>query len=765
MSPEPRPSRRRAAASEAGLLRRFPGLARLKPAGGLGRRIPLVHQGGGAECGAACLAMVLAFHGKHVPLDELRDAAGVDRSGADARGLLEAALGYGLRGRGVRVENPEHLAYLDRGTLLHWNFDHWVVLDRLDASGAHILDPLIGRVRVSREELHRSFTGVALVFRTGDAFEPGGERRRGARRYLSMVLGQGHLLGRILVVSVLVQALGLAVPLLTGLLVDRVVPRQDYRLLAVLGAGVVGIVLFDFFSTFLRAHLVLHLRTRLDAEMTLGFLGHLIGLPYAYFQRRSAGDLMMRLNSNTTIREILTSSAISGLLDGALVSLYFLALFASHAGMGVLVASLGLSRVFLFLSTRRRYRDLMSELLQTQARSRNYQVQMLAGIETLKAMGTEQRAVDHWADLFVDELNVSLAQGRLSALFDSLLGALTKASPFAVLLYGAVQVLGGGMSLGLMLALSALATNVLTPLSTLVSTALQLELLGSYLDRIDDVLETPAEQERSTVRRAHRLGGQVALDHVSFRYGPSSPPAVDGVSSEIEAGSFVALVGASGAGKSTLAHLLLGLHRPTSGRVLYDGVDLATLELGSVRQQVGIVPQHPYLFGATIRENIALVHPDLPHEQIVEAARQAQIHQEIAALPLGYDTVLSESGASLSGGQRQRLALARALVRRPAVLLLDEATSALDAVTERHIQEQLEALDCTRLVIAHRLSTVAAADRILVMDAGRIVEEGNHTTLLALGGTYAELVATQLRGDREPSSRAGPRRARSRPRS
>jgi ABC-type bacteriocin/lantibiotic exporter with double-glycine peptidase domain len=295
-----------------------------------------------------------------------------------------------------------------------------------------------------------------------------------------------------------------------------------------------------------------------------------------------------------------------------------------------------------------------------------------------------------------------------------------------------------------MLAMNALAAGFLTPLSTLITTAFQFQLLGSYMDRLEDVLETPREQDPAAVKPAPRLKGGIRLEGVGFRYGPMAPMAVRDVTVDIPPGRFVALVGRSGAGKSTLASLLVGLYAPTEGRILFDGLDLNELELRSVRRQVGVVPQHPYLFGTSIRANITLSDPTLPLSRAVEAAKLAHIHDDIVVMPMGYETIMADGGASLSGGQRQRLALARALVHRPAILLLDEATSALDTKTERAIQQELAALRTTRIVIAHRLSTIRDADLILVMDEGRVVEQGRHDELLALGGVYAGLVAAQM---------------------
>lgn len=284
-----------------------------------------------------------------------------------------------------------------------------------------------------------------------------------------------------------------------------------------------------------------------------------------------------------------------------------------------------------------------------------------------------------------------------------------------------------------------------------MTTATQLQLLGSYLDRIQDVLETPREQDLEEVVAAGRLRGGIALETVSFRYAPTTPLVVREVSVEIEPGQFVALVGSSGAGKSTLAGLLLGLYIPTEGRILYDGTDLAQLDLRSVRRQMGIVPQNPFLFGGSIRSNISIADPSLSLVRVVEAAKLAHIHDDVMEMPMGYETLVSDGGASVSGGQRQRLAIARALVHRPAILLLDEATSALDAVTERKIHHELETMRITRIVIAHRLSTIRRADVILVMDRGQVVEQGTHDELVDRGGYYADLVAAQIDRRRGPS--------------
>lgn len=724
------------------LQRRFPALLRLGAAAR--RRLEHVQQLEAADCGAACLAMVLRYYGRDVALDEVRDATGADQNGVSALGILRAARSYGLRGRGVKIEDREELELVPRGSILHWEFSHFVVFDQLERGGAvAILDPALGRRVVAAAEFDRVFTGVALLLEPGESFAPSDRRASPVRRYLAQVFAYPALWSRALLMSVLVQLLALALPLMTALLVDRIIPRRDADLLFVLGVGSLVMVVFHFVSTLVRANLLVQLRTLLDAKMTVGFLDHLLDLPYAYFQRRSTGDLMMRLGSNAVVREILTSGAMSAVFDGALVTVYLALIFWASPTMGLVVLALAAVQLLIYATTRRAQRDLMTESLAVQARTAGYEVEMLAGIETLKSMGAEYRAVDRWSNLFVDALNVSLRRGRLDALVSALLGGFAMAAPLVILGVGAQLVLSGQIGLGAMLGLAALGAGFLGPLGALVGVAVKFQVLGSYLERIEDVMQAEPEQDPARVRRVPRLSGRIRAEAIGFRYSEATPWAAQDVTVDIAPGQFVAVVGASGAGKSTLAKLLVGLYRPQQGRVLYDGLDLAGLDLRGLREQLGVVTQRGDLFGASIRENIGLGRPEATMEAIVEAARQAAIHEQIAALPMGYETILADGGASLSGGQRQRLALARALVGKPALLLLDEATSNLDGVTEAAIQRSLAALRCTRIVIAHRLSTVVDADLILVMDQGRVVESGTHRELLAREQLYARLYARE----------------------
>lgn len=706
-----------------------------------GGRVPYIQQLEAADCGAACLAMVSAYHGNAISLDTARAAAGVNR-GTDALGIMRGAEQLGLRGRGVRLE-VEDLRYLPSASILHWDFNHFVVLDRVKGKHVEIVDPAYGRRQLTFDRFSKHFTGVALAFEPTESFvaTPAGSSK--VWRYLGQLFAQPSLLARVMITSLSLRVLALALPILTAMVVDRVVPRQDYSLLFVVGAGVGAVLGFQFLASLIRAHLLIELRTKLDTKMTFSFVSHLLSLPYAFFNRRSAGDLLLRVGSNTQIRDMLTSSLLSTLLDGALAIGYLVLLFLLSSTLALVTLTAGGLQVIVLLLSRHKYARLTSQDLESQARAHSYLVQMLVGIETLKIAGAEDRALEQWANLYIDELNVSLQRSRLMAVVDSVNSFLQTAAPLILLFVGTLLVLEGKLSLGTMLATTALATGFLGPLASLMSSALQLQMLGSYVERIDDVLAAEPEQRRSGTVAPPRLSGAIEVNRVSFKYGPNDPLVVRDVSLNIQPGSTVAIVGRSGSGKSTLAALLLGLHRPTEGRIMYDGYDLAELDHKLLRQQLGMVPQSPFIFSGSIRLNIALTDPTMPFDRIVAAAKKADIDEDIRVMGMGYETLVSDGGSTLSGGQRQRLALARALVHDPAVLLLDEATSSLDATTERSVMEKMRDLRATRIIIAHRLSTIVRADLIVVMQDGKLVEAGTHEQLMAQQGAYASLIADQ----------------------
>ena len=710
------------------------------------KRVPVILQMTSHECGAACLAMVLTYYGRETTLNEARQYLPSARDGITARGIAQAGRDLGLRVRAFSLEPPS-LAEVRMPAIVHWTFDHFLVLERWSPQSVEVTDPAIGRRRLSAEEFSAGFTGVVLTLEPGADFQPGrAQDKLSWRSYLGRLLrtpGTAGMLAQILAASALLQILGLVFPLFTLLVVDTILPAQDVSMLTMLGIGMVILVAAQVILGYLRDAMALYLEARLDVGVMLGFFEHVLTLPVRFFHERTSGDLLMRLGSISIIREVLTSQTISGILDGAMVVIYLAVLLVWQPVFGVLTLVYGGLLVLLLLGTTRRLYELTERDLAAQAESQSYLVEALTGIGTLKASASEDRALGHWSNLFFKQLNISLRRGHVANLVEAGQDAIQSLAPVALLWLGALWVLNGNMSLGTMLAVVTLAMSFLGPLASLVSTAQQIQLVGAQLERIADVSEATSEQDMRTVMSAPRLTGHLEVRNASFRYHPNAPWAIRDVSFSVEPGQKIGIVGPTGSGKSTLAMLLLGLYPVEEGKILYDGLLLRHMNYRTLRSQFGVVLQEPAIFSGSIRRNIAFNDPNLSLDRISEAAQLAVIHDEIVGLPMGYDTVIAEGGVDMAGGQRQRLAIARAVAHRPTFLLLDEATSHLDALTESIVDQNLSELDCTRIVIAHRLSTVRNADLILVLDEGVIVERGVHKDLLALGGAYAALVRDQ----------------------
>jgi len=696
------------------------------------------------ECGACCLAMILNYYGHATSVSEVQERCGVGRDGLSALTIVKAARQYGLRVRAVSLKKND-FRFLTSPAIAHWEFNHFVVLERWSPKHVDLLDPAMGRRRVSPEEFEAGFTGVLLLLEPGSQFEPQTSARSGQLwRFLRSLPRMRWIVVQIIGISFLLQLIGLGAPLLTAIIVDTVIPTNAGDLLMLLGMGMLFLILMQGAMKLLRTSLLIYLQTRIDAQMMLHFLEHLLGLPYRFFQMRLNGDLLARVSSNTVIRDLLTSQMISTLLDGTSVLVYLVVLIAQSKLLAGITLAIGAIQVGLLLTTAPAVRRLAMRDLVAQGKTQGYLNEVLTGIATVKAAGAEQRALAHWTNLFFDETNISIRRTYLTAAVGSALEIMQFLSPLVLLWIGAELVMGGAMSLGSMLALNTLAISFLVPLNSLATGGQKLQVARAHFERIADVLDSKPEQDVQQVHLPPRLKGSIELKNVSFQYDPHTPPVLKHISLRIWPGQKVALVGKTGSGKSTLGKLLIGLITPTQGEIFFDEIPLQMLNYQEVRRQFGVVLQEAFIFSGSVRANIAFNNPEMDLAQIIQAAQASAIHEDILKMPMGYETLLSEGGSVFSGGQRQRLALARALAHRPALLLLDEATSALDVTTERAVEQNLNRFSCTQIVIAHRLSTIRNADLILVLDQGQIVEQGTHQQLLQRGSFYAQLIKVQI---------------------
>jgi ATP-binding cassette subfamily B protein len=709
-------------------------------------RVAIIRQLTNSDCGAACLAMIYKYHGANMPLGHLRDRALGGRDGSTAATLCNLARQDGFIARGLSCE-LDKLAELPVPAILHWDFTHFVVLEGVGKRGIQIVDPARGRRHVRWEEVSNRFTGIVLTIQATPKVVPADERRFAARSFIRMILnvpGGTRSLIQILLASILLQVLGLVAPLATVVVVDVVLPSGRLDLLHLFAIAFSTILLTQVLVSHLRGLIAIHMRGKLDSALTTGFLTHLLALPYSYFLQRSGGDLLIRLGSNSLLREVLTSQMLSLVLDGSFAVGYLILMLAISPTIGLLAASIAMLVVGCVWVSRQATANAAEAEVAAKAIEQSTVMELLNGMQAVKAAGAEDAALERWSDAFARQLNASIRKSMISTYVGGALGLLRSAAPLLLLWVGAQLVVEGELTAGVMLGLVTLGGAFLSPIQTLSNGYQQYQTIIAYLDRVADVLDAPAEPQHASGVAA-LLGGKIAAEGLTFRYQHHGPLAVDNVTLTITPGELVAIVGPTGSGKSTLALLLLGLLEASQGRVRFDGVDLAQLNRTFLRRQIGVVLQNPGLMSGSILQNIIAGSPSASRDDAVEAARLACMHDDIECLPLGYDTPVGDSGGALSGGQRQRVALARALIRRPRILLLDEATSHLDAVTEAAVVSNLDRLGCTRIVIAHRLSTIAGASRVFVLSSGQLVEQGTHEQLAESAGPYASLVRAQLR--------------------
>jgi NHLM bacteriocin system ABC transporter peptidase/ATP-binding protein len=707
-------------------------------------RTPTIVQQEAVECGAAALGIVLAYYGRHVPLEELRVACGVSRDGAKAANVLKAARGYGLKAKGMRTE-LSGLRDSPLPAIVFWNFNHFLVVEGAGSRGVWVNDPANGPRRVSWEEFDRSFTGVVLELAPGPEFEAGGSRPRlvpALASRLSRVSATAPL--ALCVVAGLALAIpGLIVPAFLKIFVDLVLSQGDRSLVLPLVLGLVAAAIAQAGLTWLQQVTLIRLSTKLSLSMSTRFVRHMLSLPIGFFLQRFAGHLVARVALNDQVASLLSSQLATTVLSIVSALVYAVAMLVIDPLLGAVTIVLGAANFLALRAVSRRRRDVNVVLVSESGKLSAISFAGIQAIETIKASGAEDDFFARWSGQQAKVMNGRQDLGAATAALSAVPTLLAAVSAATIISLGGLRVLDGDLSLGSLLAIQALAVSFTVPIQSLVTLGGTLQEAEGNLASLDDVLRYPPDEvtgATDTSDDAARLSGRLEFDQVSFGYSPLDPPLIDRLSLVIEPGQRVAIVGPTASGKSTVARLATGICQPWSGRILLDDVPRDELAPDLVAASVSLVDQEIHLFEATVRENTTLWDPTISERSVVRAGRDAAIHEDISRRSGAYERLVEEDGRDWSGGQRQRLEITRTLATDPALVVLDEATSSLDPLVEREIDEALRARGCACLIVAHRLSTIRDCNEIVVLDRGRVVQRGTHEELIAEGGLYAELV-------------------------
>ena len=713
------------------------------------KRFPLVEQAEEMDCGAACLAMICKHYRIGATLGKLREMANVTTEGATLDSLAQVGESLGFTTHGLQCTYQTLLGF-ELPFIAHWEGYHYIVVYGVSKNQVWVADPGLGFRKLSVAEFEKGWTGTCLLFTPRADLAQIEATRSPWMRFVRLLRPHKPVLGYLILATLVIQVLGIAPPIILQNILDRVVVHQSHELLNLLIVGFILVQVFMQLTALMRTYLTNFMVRNLDFSMMSQFFQHALSLPISFFAKRRTGDIFARFQENQTIRQFLTQSTISTMLNLLMVFFYFLVLFLYSVQMTLVLLALIVPMVVLTVAITPRIKQYARRDFEASTDAEAVLMETLNGAETIKAMGIERAIRLKWEQKYAKALNVKYKAQGFEALIGFASQFLHAVTVTSVLWVGANLVLSQQLTIGQLIAFNMLMGSVMAPLMGLIGMWDELHEAGVAMERLGDVLDMEPEQkpeDQPSRILLPSLRGDIRLQDVYFRYGGKETPYVlENISFELKAGETVALVGHSGSGKTTLAKLLVGFYPPSEGKISIDGYNLNLIDKDYYRAQIGYVMQSNLLFSGTVAENIALGESNPDRRRIVEVARLADAHGFISKLPQGYEQTVGERGVGLSGGQIQRLCIARSLYRDPRLLIFDEATSALDTQSETNILRNLSGVleGRTALVIAHRLSTIMNADKILVLYQGRIVEEGTHQTLFDRQGMYYQLIHKQL---------------------
>lgn len=697
------------------------------------------------ECGAAALAIILAYHGRVVPLEELRVACGVSRDGSKASNIVKAARSYGLTPRAFRKE-PADLRALPLPAIVFWEFNHFLVVEGFKRGRVYLNDPAIGPRHVTEEEFDTSFTGIVIIFEKTPEFQKGGQRPSLWRALSDRLEGSRRDLLYVMCVGLALVLPGMVLPAFTRIFLDQILVHGEKSWLRPMLLCMGLVIIIQAVLTWLQQNYLMRLETKLALKSSSRFFWHVLSLPIEFFAQRHGGEIATRVAINERVASLLSGQLASSLL-GCFTAFFYLILLLQYDWvltiLGVVVAA---ANALLLIAVSRARKDGNMRVLQESGKLAGVTIGGLRNIETLKASGAEDSFFARWAGHHAKALVVKQQLGTFDQFLFSVPAFLLAANTTAILVVGGQRVMDGHLTIGTLVAFQTLMASFLAPVSTLVKLGGSLQQTEGDMNRLDDVLRYQKapflsdEQVDESLADRSRLSGHIEFRNVTFGYSRLEPPLIKDFNLEVLPGQRVAFIGRTGSGKSTLSKLASGLYEPWSGEILYDGVPRPRVPRNLFIASLGVVDQDIFLFSGTIRENLTMWDSEIPSPRVVKAAWDAEIHDTISLRRGGYEALISEGGGNFSGGQQQRLEIARALVGDPSILILDEATSALDPTTEEAITSNLRTRGCTCLIVAHRLSTIRDADQIVVLDNGSMVEQGRHKQLMEAGGAYARLM-------------------------